>query len=359
MLRSPSSILSASPEADATTKVHQRRNEEVVRSESSISVIIGGRSHAAVEATFVVVGSGNFPIKSVTVGVDGGPTHHRAIVEVVGKLFASSLTIVDVYKITPCDRCLIKFATVASIDATDTPLVDTRSSIRPIHINVRSVSHLRGKQHGIFRSVRTVVVAVGTIDAVVCKGTVTIGRHCGNTNIVCGVGSRNGKDVLRSFTLHTDGSLGRSQFGGQAHRSHILTLGTTGHISANHPSVVEAIASNIFPNSTIKADPTSVGVTRVGAARCHILAIVVHHHNPQRKRWVDGNRCVQRPFNEVLATGASVVLRVKQCARSSSATLVNHDVTSMSRIVVHAHLSHTVTCIAASGEHDTPVEGTA
>ena len=170
--------------------------------------------------------------------------------------------------------------------------------------------------------------------------------------------ARNGKR-LEGFALHASVSLGRSHFSGKTHRSDILALGTVGDIGAEHPSIVEAIASHVFPNSTVEADPTTVRVACVGAAGSHILTTVVVHHNPQLLSRVDGDRLGQCPFNEAFAARASIRLRVEQSARSIGTALVDHDGTSVGRIVIHAHLGNGVAGQHGGREHDAPVEGAA
>ena len=104
-----------------------------------------------------------YPVVTVIVGVDSGPTLQAAVIEVVGQGGT-----VDVHRLAPVDLAFNHLAAVALIDGTDTPLVHTSREVSPFNVDVDGVGHPDGgQQDGVLFSVRTVVVAVRTIHSVV------------------------------------------------------------------------------------------------------------------------------------------------------------------------------------------------
>ena len=96
-----------------------------------------------------------------------------AVVEVVGQSGT-----VDIHRLAPTDGTGDLLATVACINATDTPLVDTRFEVGPFNVDVDGVRHpYSGQQDGVLFSVRTVIVAVRTIHSVVRQGAVAFRHH--------------------------------------------------------------------------------------------------------------------------------------------------------------------------------------
>ena len=86
VLSSPSIILSASPEADATTESYLRRNEVIIRIESTNIIVVAHREHAIIRSVMAISGTHYFgskhPIIAITISIDGGPTLHTVVIEV-------------------------------------------------------------------------------------------------------------------------------------------------------------------------------------------------------------------------------------------------------------------------------------
>ena len=140
-------------------------NKGIAHSEASssmgkigiIRIIQGFRIHIATRVIVAV-----HPSATGCVHVDGGPAFKSAF-EAEGDIFAFA-------------RVVRVVGLVAFIDNAHAPLIDARGCIRPAHVEVSGVGHpSRGQHDGATRVafvVRTIIVAVGAVDAIVVHGTV-------------------------------------------------------------------------------------------------------------------------------------------------------------------------------------------
>ena len=265
------------------------------------------------------------PNVAVTVGVDVRPALEVAAFEVVGHAVA---------------------ITVAFVEAADAPLVDTGFHGGPVFFQVDGVVGAAQELGILARH----VTASGAIDVVLLEGAVGRFRPVGIALQVAG-----------ATKLQVARRIDRSG-------SHILAersgLGAIGHVGLDLPSVIERSGSfeDVHPFAAIHADPTAVGITRVGAAGCHVLTIEVVEDNPDALAGIDAHRGAEGDFNIVLGTRAGVVLLGDKRTGSGGAALVDHHLTRMGTVVEHLDLGHGEVAVIGhhfSREADAPVERTA
>ena len=128
-------------------------------------------------------------------------------------------------------------------------------------------------------------------------------------------------------------------------------------LGTEHPSVVKTIVRYVFPCCTINANPASVGIAHVCAARSGIsgTAGIVNHH-PNVLGGVENDRFFKLDGNELIRTRKGHHGLANGIGGSRRAIVVDGHRTPHKFIIIEGNSSKQAALVGTGGKHDAPIE---